>query len=290
MERVGKRALVLGAGGHAASSWEIGIVTGLADAGIDVRHADVLVGTSAGSRVAVQLASGLALDELFERQSDPTPGNTPATDWQRWWRELAVAKAAGGTTAEILQRIGALALTVPHTEGHDRRWFVASELPVDVWPECEIRLAAVACETGERRVFDRTSGISLADAVTASGALAGVWPPVAFEGRHYMDGGFYATENADLAADCERVLVLALRPGNPSLPVTRLDDALFALERAGVRVEVVRPDDATQAVFTAAGSNVLDPALRAPAARTAREQGRRLAAERLAAFWQARAA
>ena len=53
-----QRALVLGAGRHAANAWELGMVTGLADAGIDVRNADLFVGTSAGSRVAVQIASG----------------------------------------------------------------------------------------------------------------------------------------------------------------------------------------------------------------------------------------
>ena len=287
---MGKRGLVLGAGGHAASSWEIGLITGLADEGIHVRDADLLVGTSAGSRVAAQLASGLALDELFARQSDPTPAKLPPMDWQRWRHELAQAKAAGGGAAAILRRIGDLAMTVPHPDGHDRRWFVTSELPIDAWPERELRVAAVECETGERRVFDRTSGIWLADAVTASGALAGVWPPVAFAGRSYIDGGFYATENADIASDCERVLILGLRPGNPSLPVTSLEDALPMLVRAGVQIEVVHPDDATQAVFAAAGGNVLDPAVRDPAARSAREQGRRLAAERLATFWHARAA
>jgi predicted acylesterase/phospholipase RssA len=64
-------ALVLGAGGHAASAWEIGLIAGLADAGIEVRAAELLVGTSAGARVAVQLASGVALEDLIRRQIDP---------------------------------------------------------------------------------------------------------------------------------------------------------------------------------------------------------------------------
>jgi hypothetical protein len=37
-----RRAVVLGAGGPAASSWETGVVAGLADEGIDVRNADLL--------------------------------------------------------------------------------------------------------------------------------------------------------------------------------------------------------------------------------------------------------
>src|SRR5208283_4421002 len=50
-----RRALVLGAGGHAASAWELGVITGMADVGAGVRDADVIVGTSAGSRVGVHI-------------------------------------------------------------------------------------------------------------------------------------------------------------------------------------------------------------------------------------------
>ena len=48
-----RRALVLAGGGFAASAWEIGLITGMADGGLDVRNADLFVGTSSGSRVAV---------------------------------------------------------------------------------------------------------------------------------------------------------------------------------------------------------------------------------------------
>jgi NTE family protein len=78
-----KRALVLGGGGFAASAWEIGLITGMAEAGIDVRDAGLLVGTSAGARVALHLASGVALEELFQRQIGPNPrpnGPPPVVD------------------------------------------------------------------------------------------------------------------------------------------------------------------------------------------------------------------
>jgi len=52
-----QRALVLGAGGHAAIAWEIGVIAGMADAGVDVRDADLIVGTSVGSVVGVQITS-----------------------------------------------------------------------------------------------------------------------------------------------------------------------------------------------------------------------------------------
>lgn len=53
---MGQRGLVLGAGGHAAAAWELGVITGMADAGVDVRDADLIVGTSAGARVGVLTA------------------------------------------------------------------------------------------------------------------------------------------------------------------------------------------------------------------------------------------
>jgi NTE family protein len=66
-----RRAVVLGAGGTAAIAWEIGVLAGLAEAGIDVQTADLFVGTSAGSVVAAQITSGRSLEELFQYQVDP---------------------------------------------------------------------------------------------------------------------------------------------------------------------------------------------------------------------------
>lgn len=48
---------MLGGGGFVASSWLTGLITGMAEAGVDVRDADLLLGTSSGARVALQLAS-----------------------------------------------------------------------------------------------------------------------------------------------------------------------------------------------------------------------------------------
>jgi len=68
---MGRDALVLGAGGHAAIAWEIGVLAGMADAGVDVCGAGVIVGTSAGSLVGAQITGDRALDDLFQRQIDP---------------------------------------------------------------------------------------------------------------------------------------------------------------------------------------------------------------------------
>jgi NTE family protein len=277
---MGRHALVLGAGGHAASAWEIGVLVGMADAGVDVRNADVIVGTSAGSLVGVQITSDLTLEELFQRQVDPhlqTKELPPPVDFTRWRADFMRAKEGPGDAIAALKRFGALALQTPAGAQAARRNMIAARLPSHTWPERHLRVVAVDVESGERRAFDRSSGVDLIDAVTASGALPGLWPAVALGGRLYMDGGVYSIDNADLAAGCDRVLILTLPARVPPLCVVSLDVAVDMLRRSGARVDVVHPDEASQAAFASVGGNLLDPSVREAAARAGREQGRRVA-------------
>jgi NTE family protein len=102
-----RRALVLGAGGHAAIAWEVGIVAGLADVGIDVRDAETVVGTSAGSLVGAQITSGLSLEELFHRQVDPdlqTKESPPLIDFARWRADFKVGHAQANYSKVALRR------------------------------------------------------------------------------------------------------------------------------------------------------------------------------------------
>jgi NTE family protein len=281
-----RRALVLGAGGVAASAWQIGLIAGMAEAGADVRNAKLFVGTSAGARVSVQLAREVALAALLARQIEPAKESAPDVDWQWWRSEFAQARAGGGPPAEVLRRIGAFAMRLQTKDAANRRNLIAAELLAEDWPNRQILIATVEAETGERRVFDRTSGIPLIDAVLASTAVAGIRPAIAFRGRHYFDGGFYSADNADLAAGYDRVLILALRAGVPPFSIVPLEAATEQLERRGAQIAVVHPDEATQAVFASFGGNLLDPALRAPVAAAGRAQGLRVAGERVAAFWK----
>src|SRR5690242_16564731 len=61
----GERALVLGGGGSAGNAWEIGVIAGLFDAGLDVTEADLIIGTSAGSTAAAQITSVTQPAELL---------------------------------------------------------------------------------------------------------------------------------------------------------------------------------------------------------------------------------
>lgn len=280
------RALVLAGGGYAASAWEIGLITGMADKGVDVRNADLFVGTSAGGRVALHLTSGVALEEIYQRRASPDSEpaeRSPKVDWMKIRADIARAKQAGGSRTEILQRLGALALATAVGAGSDRRQTVANQLPVLAWPERMVLLAVVNAETGERRAFDRNSGIDLVDAVIATTAFIG-WPPTLFQGHHYIDGGFYSSDNADLAAGFDRVMVIALQsgPAFPSMSLVSLDTAVNALRDGGARVNVIHPNKDAVAALSSGG--LMNPAISAPAAAAGRSQGRRIAAA-MSSFW-----
>ncbi len=60
--------LVIGGGGVTGIAWATGLLLGVERAGIDLRGADRLVGTSAGSAVTAQLTGPMSLEELYERQ------------------------------------------------------------------------------------------------------------------------------------------------------------------------------------------------------------------------------
>ena len=59
-------ALVLGGGGAAGQAWQIGVIAGLAEAGLDLTDAaDLVVGTSSGATTAAWVRSGIPPAELF---------------------------------------------------------------------------------------------------------------------------------------------------------------------------------------------------------------------------------
>jgi NTE family protein len=120
----------------------------------------------------------------------------------------------------------------------------------------------------------------LVDAVAASCAVPGVWPPVAIGDRRYMDGGTRSMANSDLAAGADRVLVvLPTQAGAPALWGSSLDAELAALAPAAVAV--VYADEASVEAF---GTNALSPSTRAASARAGRAVGAAQAAA-VAALW-----
>ncbi|MGC3863786.1 patatin-like phospholipase family protein [Micromonospora chersina] len=276
------RALVLGGGGVTGVAWELGLLAGLAARGVDLTGAELVVGTSAGSVVGAQVCSGTPVEELYAAQLRPARAEVAARLGVAVLARWAWAGTRGRDAARARARVGAMALAARTPSEQSRRAVIAARLPVHGWPARRLLVTAVDAASGEFVVFDAGSQVSLVDAVGASCAVPGVWPPVTIGGRRYVDGGVRSPVNADLARDARRVVVLApTRAGFGPMP--RLSAQVAELRSAGAAVAVVSPDRAARAAI---GRNVLDPARRAASARAGFAQAAAVADE-VAAVWVA---
>ncbi|MGZ5399545.1 MAG: patatin-like phospholipase family protein [Nocardioides sp.] len=262
-----RTALVLGGGGIAGIAWELGILAGLARAGVDLTGADLVVGTSAGSVVGSQLTSGLPIEELYAEQLTPADSEIGGRFSRIALLKLVSPYALPGSSRDKLRRVGAVAMKAHAPGSIDRESVIRSRIPVNDWPtDRDLLITAVEAETGRFTVFERSSGVDLITAVAASCAVPTVWPPVAIDGHHYIDGGMRSTANVDLAAGADRVVVLAPLPRS----LSKGTSIRSQLEKVGPREwSVITPDPQALADF---GKNLLDHAKRADAARTGLRQ------------------
>jgi NTE family protein len=297
-----ERALVLGGGGASGNAWAIGVIAGLFDTGLDVTQADLIIGTSAGSTVAAQITGTTRPAELLAAilAAVPQPRTGPAgsdagrvpigpaaNHMERTGAIIAAAKDA----ADMRRRMGAAALEMDAASdgSAQAQWraTVAARLPSQRWPQQPMLIVAVDAHTGEPVVFDRHSGVELADAVAASCANGFGVPPYTIGERRYIDGGYRANENADLAAGYARVLVLSPLGGRSRHPLgwgTHLTAQADELRARGSRVETIFPDSNSQNAL-GVGVNMMDLSRRRPSAQAGYNQGRALA-DQLTDFWR----
>jgi len=286
------RALVLSGGGIVGIAWEAGFLAGLAEAGLDVSDADLIVGTSAGSVVGSRLALGDKASDLvaeaISEEIDPAEeavASPPSIDMAALV-ELG-QKIIGATemTQEVLRDIGALALKTQTVD--EARWLAPFEQQIAgrTWPaDMDLVVTAVDVESGEFRAWDRDSGANLAHAVASSCAVPALFPPVTIDGHRYMDGGIRSVNNADLAKGHDIVLVVAflnMFSQYGGLLGKAVDAELDLLRETGSRVEVVGPDEQAVAAF---GMNPMDMNKRFEGGQEGLRRGRELAAK-LRPFW-----
>lgn len=275
-----RRALVLAGGGIAGIAWETGFLRGVADeapaAARALLESDVLVGTSAGSAVAAQIGSGRPLEALYDRQvAESSPEIDSGVDIDDITEVFLTALAepyddALDKTRQQMRRIGAVALATETVAEPIRRRVIAQRLPSHDWPERALRITAIDVATGELVVFDRESGVELIDAVAASCAVPGAWPPVTIGERRYMDGGVASSVNLPVAGDCAAAVVLV--PSGADAPAAFGAGPAAEIEAFAGTAFAVFADADSLAAF---GPNPLDPRCRIDSARAGREQGRR---------------
>ncbi len=291
------RALVLGGGGPVGIAWEAGLAAGLESEGVDLGRADRVLGTSAGSFVGAQLASGRGAKALYaaqlalgEKDAAERAAGKPASAERMPKPDLTpliglfMKPLAEGETAEDRRReMGALALRT-ETIGEDA--FIdgfGQTLNGMAWPS-GFACTAVDALTGAFRLWDEASGVALERAVASSCSVPGIFPPITLDGRRYVDGGIRSATNIDVVKGARRVIAVAVvgRLGR-EMQMPRIEAELAELGPEG-QVLLITPDEASQDVF---GLNLMEATDRAGIARAGYAQGQR-EAERISALWEHR--
>jgi NTE family protein len=282
------RALVLSGGGPTGIAWEVGLAAGLAAGGVDVRRADFILGTSAGSVVGGQLAQDIdpqPLAQLHMAFSRELAKQASAEAAPRINHLLAfmrrIPRGTAPTPAMMLE-MGTLALqsqTIPETEFVAR--FAGLFGPTADWPE-RFACTTVNAHDGRFKLWRRADGVALERAVAASCSVPGVFPPVAIKDSVWIDGGVRSRTNADYAAGYRRVLVVAVvLPDVSEVSGPMLARESAAIEAAQGSVQLITPDPQSCAAF---GDDLMAETRGVEITEAGIAQGQREAA-RLKLFW-----
>jgi NTE family protein len=214
------RGLCLGGGGLFFVAWQVSYLHTLHTAGIDVQHAERVVGTSAGSLVATTLVGGHlgrihAELSLLSRFPALLAALVPSADLQpSQLRALALFHDATDSQPDTIRSIGhaALAAQTPPTRVMPRN--VTLIVGRGRWPSPSLHITGVDTYTGERCVVTHHSQVSTPTAVAASSAVPGLFSPQPIQDRRCMDGGVSGSGvHLDLLAGANRLVVLTLNDG-----------------------------------------------------------------------------
>jgi NTE family protein len=245
------RALVLGGGGSVGRAWQTGLAAGFACVGIRLSNADLIVGTSAGAIVGAEIALRKEMNDFLPTPAPASLSHAPASRSEGIQQLMAaIGRVAVSADPEReLIKIGEFALSaqVPTEEAALARPNLAG-VAGQPWPP-NFQATTVSTRTGRLHVWNAASEVSLQQALAASSALPGVWPPITIGSDRYMDGGVRSTLNADIANGYNRVVVVSCRSltiddvEDPRAASTRaLLTELDALRESGSRVEIIAPD------------------------------------------------
>lgn len=243
-----RRGVVLGAGGTLGAAWMIARLHMIEqESGTDLRDAELIIGSSAGSVLAAMLASGISVSQMLAHQRGEIDASNPLArsgfdydttvggalperppirigstgllrEYARHPRKLglmtalAAALPAGrGSLAGLSVSMGAAlaAARADQVEAPEAHDCVGA----DRWP-IALRVAAIDYRNGDRVSFGATGAPRppIMEAVIASCSIPGWFAPTLIDGRPYIDAGFRQATSADLAAGANLTEVYVLAP------------------------------------------------------------------------------
>lgn len=210
--------LVLGAGGTVGMAHHAGVLRALSEHGFEPSEAELVIGTSAGAVMGAVIRSGHSIEDIWAAGQGevvaglPSPDDAPAV--QRGWRTgFGLARRAVGSSFVLARAATRFPpMVVPRPLAAFWRGGLASTSDMratldlwlaDDWPDQPTWLVSVDISSGRRIVAGRPGtpdGLSFVDAVRASAAVPGLYPPVRWGRRVLVDGGAHSATNAELAS------------------------------------------------------------------------------------------
>jgi len=210
-----RRAFVLGGGGRWGAV-ELGMLKALVDAEI---HPDLILGTSIGAFNGAVFAA------------DPTDGGI--AHLERLWRDVADRDLLAKRPLDRARTLYRTRVAIQDPTPLQRLLEVA--LPVERMEELDVPFQCVAAsiEHAAEMWFDRGP---ILEALMASAAIPGLFPPVEIDGQHYYDGGLVNSVPVDRAIELGATEIYVLQVGRleqPLRPPKRFyETALIAFEIA----------------------------------------------------------
>lgn len=222
--------IVLGGGSTLGRSFHAGVLLAMERRlGVDPRTVDTIVGTSSGAIVAGFVGAGLSAGDLFRHELGRglSPAGSALLSTAEVWRSgrrslLADAALVGSATGDRTASVGGrLARLIPRGPlRHDVLCSYMDGLHGATWPERpDLRFCAVDVRSGRRVVLDGTAVRSPGPAVAASCALPGIHAPVDIGRYRLVDGAVHSMDNADVATDCDRDLIIVSSPLSADQPL-----------------------------------------------------------------------
>jgi NTE family protein len=232
--------LALAGGGPLGGIYEVGALIALADSleGIDFTGLDVYVGVSSGGFVAAALANGISPAQMYRLFIDngAEAGLSPGLFLRPAFGEFARRAASlprlllrssvdflrHPLQRSLLESMATLGRAVP-TGLFDQRAIDAFLTRLLRAPgrtndfrklSRKLFLVATNLDTGASVTFG-TPGrdhVPITKAIEASAALPGLFPPVAIDGEHYVDGALNKTLHASVALDEGVTMLICINP------------------------------------------------------------------------------
>ncbi len=235
-----KIALALAGGGPLGAIYEIGAMCALEESlnGLNFSKLDHYVGVSAGGFIVAALANGMTPRELcasfIENDSEPSETFDPS-----WLMEPAYSEFV----RRGIMLPGLIASALWHVTFGRKSILTALEqlspgLPTGVFSnkavdtqlarlfsregrtndfrklKTKLTLVATNLDSGEAAPFGRPGWdhVPISQAVQASSALPGLFPPVEIDDQYYVDGALKKTMHASVALDDGVDLMICLNP------------------------------------------------------------------------------